>query len=502
MIKNIIKKILTISVILLSCLMINGCKDEEPHYLEDSVAIVYKNDEPFLLSTKGELLSLSHYDAIVPYFDNIIIVKKDNLFGYIKNTGEPLTDIIYKEAYPFAEGKAVVSYNDKFYIINEMGTTIYEFEEGISSNGSFSDNYLVITRKNKEGFLKFDETTSSFNYLYPKKIDQESGEELSLIDSNFIYDYCGNFKNGYAVVGNLNQNNELKYTHINTEGKRLYDLEWDFANNFSEGYAVVGNVIDYTVRIYATEFDKWNTTTAITTGYMYVTPEGEYISYDSKDEDGNPIKVPYIYAVANDFKNGVALVGEMYFYVNKILSNGNYDFSTNRYFYNYNCIDETGNTIFDTNGFSPNNWGSVLCIYKEIFQLDDFYIANYYSASWKVLYTNTEIVNPAYPFSEAKFDLKNYKTDEEIEQNFPWVREYLDLYTYGSQSPIYVVGHVTAPYNMTNFKQSKFFNNKFVAKAQVYSGTDDTCGLIAINNIDGNLELSYIIPPLYDEIVY
>lgn len=501
MIRFIFKKINILLIILISCFSLSSCQKEETTYLSDSVAIVYKDNVPYLLNLKGEMLSLGNYDAIVPYFDNIIIVKKDNLFGYIKNTGEPITEVKYSEAYPFSEGKAVVAEDNKFYIINEEGHTIYEFTDSISSNSSFSENYLVVTRNNKQGFLKYDEATSTFDLL----ITEPLNEETSLLDSNFVYDYCGKFEKGYAVVGNLNQNNELKYTHINSQGNRLYELEWDFANNFSEGYAVVGNMVDYTVRIYCSnrnDFDNRYTTNAVTMGYMYVTPEGQYIGTTTTNDEGNEVFEPYIYAAANDFRDGVALVADLYFYSDSYMDRGNYDFSTQRYFYNYDCIKDTGNSIFSENGISQNNWGGALCIYKEFFQLGDYYVANYFSASWQILSTDIEVSNPSYPFSPVQFDLKNYKTDEELNQNFPWIQEYLNSFTYGSQSASYVVDHVTIPYNITSFETSKFLDNQLVAKTQVYSGIDDTCGIISINLVNNKLELSYIIPPLYDEIIY
>ena len=116
MFKEITKKLLIIMFVTMNILFISGCKNDSTEYIENSVAIVYKDNIPYIINDKNELFELSQYDSIVPIFDEILIVKKDGLFGYIKNTGEPLTEIIYNEAYPFSEGKAVVRINDSYYI--------------------------------------------------------------------------------------------------------------------------------------------------------------------------------------------------------------------------------------------------------------------------------------------------------------------------------------------------------------------------------------------------
>lgn len=500
--KTTINKFFIFLLIIFSLFSITSCREKELTYLSDPIAIVYKNNTPYILNKKNELFSLDYYDAIVPYFDDILIVKKNNLFGYIKNSGEPLTEVKYQEAYPFSEGMAVVKLNNQSYIINESGATLYTFEDEVSSTSSFSESLLVITKETKQGYLKYDKETSTFDYLIQTQID----ENTSILDSNLLYDYCGQFQGGYAVVGTLNSHNELKYTHINSNGEKLYDLEWDFANNFSEGFAVVGNMIDYTVKIYCSnqnDFDRRYTTTAEAMGYMYVDPSGKYLGVAKTDAETNEEYIdPYLFAAAQDYIDGIALVANLYFYSDVQKYNGAYDFSTKRYFYNYDFIDYSGKTIFGENGIYQNNWGGALCIYNGFFRIGEYYVTNYYSASWQVSTTNIEIADPTYPFSTVQYDLKNYKTDDELLENFPWIKEYLATLTYGKQSPTYVVDHVVYPYNMTTFEVSKYLDNKMVAKTQVYSGIDDTCGLVTINVLEDKLELSYIIPPLYDEIIY
>ena len=164
MLKFTFQKIIILSILLLSLITISGCNKKKTAYLSNPIAIVYKDNIPYIVNSNNELFNLSKYDSIVPYFGDILIVKKDNHFGYIRNTGEEITEFIYDEAYPFSENKAVVAIKNKFYIINENGDTIYTFDDNISSQSYFSNNYLVVNRDNYQGYLKYDADNHHFSY--------------------------------------------------------------------------------------------------------------------------------------------------------------------------------------------------------------------------------------------------------------------------------------------------------------------------------------------------
>lgn len=531
MFKHLINKTLIIIILFLTLTLYTGCRKEKTNYLNNPIAIVYQDNKPYIINEKGELFDLSQYDSIVPYFDDILIVKKNNLFGYIKNTGEPLTEIIYESAYPFKENKAVVSLDNNCYIINENAEIIYTFENKVFSSSSFSENLLVITKDKKQGYLKYNEETNEFDYLITTKIN----EETSILDSNMIYDYCGEFLGGYAVVGNLNENNELKYTHIDKTGQTLYDLEWDYASNFSNNYAVVGNYMDYTVKVYCSDdskFDEKVTTEAVTIGYMYVSPTGEYLGTpttvtdtiikvdpETNEEITETIEIetiePYIFAMAKDFENDVALVANLYYYVSSYNERHVYDLTKNKYFYNYYFIDTKGVLLFglDTvgkNNISQNNWGNG-SMYNDIFNIDNYHIVTYCSSSWKIQYTEIGTYIPNSSFKNIAFDLKNLKLTEDdpidmtindkLIKNFPWIKTYLEKCATDKQTATYVVDHVIAPYQLSSFKNSKYINT-IVAKAQSYSGIKDSTGLIGIKSTEKGLELTYVIPPLYEDIIF
>ncbi len=62
------------------------------------------------------------------------------------------------------------------------------------------------------------------------------------------YDHAGEFHEGFAKVGRLNENGEMKYSFIDTAGKTISG-EYDIAGDFSDGMAAVANYTD-TGRIY------------------------------------------------------------------------------------------------------------------------------------------------------------------------------------------------------------------------------------------------------------
>lgn len=141
-------------------------------------------------------------------------------------------------------------------------------------------------------------------------------------------------------------------------------------------------------------------------------------------------------------------------------------------------------------------------IYNSIFQLDNYYITTFYRSSWYVKYTPIEELNWAEPFLEIKYDLKENTNNDYLLEHYPWIDTYLKNFTSGNQEPLYVVDTVVSPYYLTDFKKSKYLDNQFVARAHTYSGMGDSCGLIAISTTNDTLQLSYIIAPLYENIIF
>lgn len=500
MTRNLTKKLIILGLTTLMFLTLTSC-NPKTNYLDNPIALVYKDHKPYLLDQNDTLFSLSQYDSIIPYFGDILIVKKNNHFGYLKNTGEPLTEIIYDEAYQFSENKAVVSLDQKFYLINEKGETIYQFDEGVSSQSSFVDNRLVISYNHKQGYLVYNEENNNYDYL----INIETDDTVN----HFPYDYCGSFSEGYAVVGTLNSENKLKYTHINENGTRLYDYEWDYANNFSEGYAVVGNYVDYNALIYCSDINTFDrdgeVAPAHIMGYMYINPYGCYIGETSNN--------PYIYAVAKDFKDGVAICARLCYYVSNYLRKWwnphPYDLTNeDAFFYNYDFITKDGNHLFgDWINGNQNNWGGgSTSYYDSIVQLDNYYLSTYHLVHWDVKYASIDNLDYRNPFQNIEYDIKDPTIKDEVVELYPWISTYITDYCNNGIQPTYVIDCASQPFNLTSFKISPYFNDNYVAKVQIYSGKRFSCGLITVKITDDGettkLNLTYLVPPLYDEIIF
>lgn len=196
-----------------------GCNLKSNRYIDDAFMVAYTDQGPFLCNLERSF-SLSEYDEIVPIFNDIITVGKKTKngmrYGFINKTGKEIIKPIYEAVSMFSEGKAVVSLNGKQLIINDKNKVLYEFPNEIKSYSYFSNNYLVISIDDQYSYLD---------------------EDFNIIQNRLAY--AGVFRNGFAVVGELIDNN-IKYYHINKDGDKVGTKLYDFADDFYDGYARVG----------------------------------------------------------------------------------------------------------------------------------------------------------------------------------------------------------------------------------------------------------------------
>ena len=463
--KHIVSKFLTLSLMLSIIFITTGCKPKKKgETIENPLAIVYKNKVPYIINNENKLLSLEQYDSIVPYFGEYLIVKKNNLFGYIKNNGEVLIEPMFNEAYPFSNDMAVVKKGDTSMIINLKNEVLFTLPAGYTSIGYFSEDLLVIANNEKQGYLKYDNTNGSFSYLFDT-------------EDHLKYEYCGQFNNGYAVIGFRNSIGEFRYSHINNKGERLYDLDWEYANDFYCGYAVVGYMGKYDAYEYDTI--KGNITgrtreiSCMT--YYYVSPEGNYLS-----ENNNVLK----FVQANRFKDNTAVVSKMYYRIENNSVN---------YFNNYHLIKNDGTEVCKAASNLKNYFGSGrVCIYDDVFKFGEYYILSYNALQYKALYIEeANCENDSYNDVPVKIS-----TDEE------WINTYLEKFTNGRVEAVYVTTRANTFYNLSSFKPLYNNPNVFIAKAQTTSGSKDSCGIIQLTIGENGPIISYFIPPLYDEIIF
>ena len=205
-IKNLPSKFLTkitsIIFIIIIVFTITSCGKNES--IKNPIAIGYKNGIAYIINDAGDELSLEKYDKVADYFDAYIGVKIDNKWGFIKNTGEEITDIKYDRVCKMSENKAVVVEDSKTLIIDNSGKTLYTFSNGITSYSYFNENKLIIEKDGLLGYLEYNYSTSSFKILVEP-----------------TYNYADMFHEGFAAVG-MFKDNKMKYSYLKEDGNLMF----------------------------------------------------------------------------------------------------------------------------------------------------------------------------------------------------------------------------------------------------------------------------------------
>jgi hypothetical protein len=108
-------------------------------------------------------------------------------FGYIDKTGKEIIPPIYKHAFPFSEGVALVNNTDSFdyQLIDKKGkeTGVKITQQCLECSGQFSEGLLAVERWEKNSERKFG------------FVDKNGKEVLS-----FVYSSASDFKNGLAII--------------------------------------------------------------------------------------------------------------------------------------------------------------------------------------------------------------------------------------------------------------------------------------------------------------
>lgn len=435
-------------ILILLMLTLTGCK-KEITYITNPQAIGYLKNKPYIINGDNDSFLLD-YDFVYPEFNDYLLVKKNNLYGYIKNNGQMITGLVYEKAYPMHENKAVVQKDGLHMIIDNTGTLLYTFEEGFSSSAYFQNDYLVVSQGTKKSFFKY-----------------QDGEITSCFSKSF--DYASHFVNGYAIVGNF-IDDELKYNFIDQNGNILFSNNWfDFADNFYDGFARVGVYKDNPYYLLDEKEILF---------YSYIDPEGNYLTYNSEK-----VSVPY----ARNFNDGMCVIATYNLYT-----------STKTYYKSYTFLREDSrnfleDAIYFTAGQIPNAFFP-----GDLFALEETHIfkSGGNSGSWTVYYYYFDNVSSKYLFKSAKWV---FDTDRD------WITKIATdrvnkLGVSFENGVRYVTNMAKSPYLMSDFKRSKYFNC-LVASVRIFTNNE---GIIAFNynEEDDSYTVSFIIDPLYENIIF
>ncbi len=519
------KKLFIFFVIALLTIMITSCKKNNEPYLDDAIAIVYQNNVPYLINANKQTYSLSKYDEISDEFAKYIIVKKNNLYGVIENTGKEIIEPIYNKVYPIREEKCVVIKDGNYFIIDTTGKTLYTFTDNIFSVSSFYQNNLVITDGLKYGFLVYNDTDNTFT------------------PTELAFDYASHYQNDYAIVakreeipiydvdekGNPTSTiidvkylDNLKYNYLDLNHELLFnDFDFDFADFFYDGWARVGNESsDITCTIINTNGIKVGSKNISGVKYKYVNTKGQFLNYnfsytysERQYEVKGEISVPY----ASNFSSGYAVIAGY------ACQQG-----STAYLKEYIIIDTLGHAdyltaIKNVTGFSYGNdkahsispgqyWiGDIVKIDESIIFRTGITCNG---TSWQICYSRKDYTERPYEnnFYDVKWDIIKKETSEDntIKEIVPdWIYKFNDQYLDGASSTYIAENAAKKPYELDDLKYSDNYLG-FLTKARInYS---NKFGLITITSSSvlddtSNREVilitaSYLLDPIYDKIIY
>lgn len=454
--QNYFKKIIFLTIVFTFSLFLTNCNKDKQPYLENAIALGYKDEIPYLINAKNEVYSLEKYDEVTNVFGDYLVVKLDGKYGYIDNTGKEIIKPTYDKAFLMKENKAVVVIDNNYHIIDNQGNIIYTFNENVFSSSYFSENFLIIeTIKDHNhyfGYLKYDSETNSF----------------SILNDEINFDYCAKFYNGYGIVG-IAKDEKIKYTYLTPSGEYLFsDKVFDEARYFYDELACVGELKSVVIS------GKLSTQMV----YKYIRVDGNYLTRNKKILE---------FQYASDFSDECAIVGDYY-----------YSYSQLVYFKKYQIIDSVGNLILEDplyySGAGVENEGAP---------------ANFWPTNF-IYYNDTYIFAVRTNGAYGSWNVKYHKDQSFLsipmqftEKDDAWLVEMSKILGVTSSSTSLAKNYSSAPYYMEALKISGYYSTEIPITCVRVFGSDNY-GIIQvlIDEKNFSLSLSYLIPPIYEELFY
>ncbi len=323
---------------------------------EKDIFIGYNDDENSeVINSKGEKLfteyeevkeiKLKNVASTLTYEKNVLMYKKDGLYGLINFDGKVITKNLYDtiENLKPTEGKFLVSKDSKYGVIDLKGHTLVD----VKYDNIVSDEYYSENNYKKSGFIVSNKTEIGYKYGYISykgkevlevkyneinRIPKESDKNIYLIASeNGKY---GLFKESKNIIENeyqsitYDENIDLliirknkKYGVQDVNGKTIVEIEYDEisskgiyiyakSGNEQKVYDSTGNEIDlnFNKAIYPTENENYKISTFVNNDITYygimdknqnqLVPENyRYIEYLFKD-----------YFIATDEKGDLGII--------------------------------------------------------------------------------------------------------------------------------------------------------------------------------------------------
>ena len=469
-------KFIIIMLFFICSLTLFSCKEIKT--IDNVIAIGYLDNEIYLINSNNDSLLLEGYDLIQENVDNYMYVRKDNKYGYIDIHGKEIIEPTYDKAFAMKEDKAVVRIDGKYLIINSKGETLYTLPKNILSNSYFSNDKLLVEKNGNFGFLTYNAENNTFS-----------------LPGEFPFDYASAYSEGFAAVGmkfeeeseNGITTSSIKYNYLNTNNILLFpEYKFDEAYPFANGYAKVG-VFTKGVEVPGVDYDPSNYLPSHYHDmmvYRYLKTNGNYIIDQTTNE---PLECHY----GSNPSDGVLTTAIMkYFNVSGLGSN---------LFKSYSFYTVDGKKIYEScftyshlsniNVFWPTNMVS--------YGPNHFFAFGKQSISWSLLIP-----------VEGNLDFNKLPITVNIEEK--WVEtlseEYFlskEMIVLHSQNPFYVTD-IIRPSNSTDIRP--------IMTVQISFNDNAKYGIIQFNFDEDLAEqyedttkgysAYYIIPPIYDRIVF
>ena len=493
----IFKRTTLLVLIVLFISILTSCKKEET--ISDPIALGYIDNTAHIINKNNETLILDDYDQVLPIFDTYLMVKKDDKWGFISNTGKSVTDIKYSRISQMKENKAVVEYEGQTIIINNNGDILYTFENGYTSYSYFNENKLIIEKNGLLGYLTYNEQTNSFTIIEP------------------TYAFADHFYEGKAVVGQIKED-RVKYNYLNADGSLFYpEFTFDQADRFSEGFAKVG-FVEY--KLYCTECNTHYTRNPqdenpFTCKYCDVemTIEEEVYNYNYlKSELSSENKLQYLtYSNNSEIitkQYGTRMQNGIIFVANYIEYDVKDDNEATDYYKDYQFVTSTGEVKYELelSNYAKPTPQSFMPLYP-LYLEDTFIFLNgsRRTSVWNIVrHTTYQLFNDITNEYYEDYDFTNVSITLSEEDEL--IKQFIEENDYNYKIASSYLG---SPYEMGEFKFSSVLN-QYISLSRIYG---NKCGLISItttpntdpkpNNLDKQIVVvKYITSIIYDNIVY
>ena len=233
----------------------------------------------------GDEMIKPKFDEATLFSDGLAAVSENEKYGYVNKAGKIVIDFQFNDAEPFHNSSAIVKSDSLYGLINKKGDFLIqpEFQE-LSEVGE--DIYMA-------------EKNDNAGYLH------HNGDTLT----GFIFDFAGDFKNGYAIV-----NRNEKYGLLNTSGH--FNIEPKFAElvfigngllkalSENEAWEILNlkgdTIVPFSYDVIF-EFHEHRALVAKNNKYGYVNEQGEFV-----------IPLRYLYSTTmltlGQFQDGYAMI--------------------------------------------------------------------------------------------------------------------------------------------------------------------------------------------------